>query len=123
MTVAEVILKGGKLWLDDALVMRFSGPDELIPIVREHKPELRMSLMVAEWRRECLRLAHGSDFAAQWRTLAELPKRQAAGIPEAEIHNALIVNWKLARKDLIPLTGSELVGMVHRTFHTKEIAK
>ena len=123
MTVAEVVIRGGQLWLDDELALRYRGPDELIPIVREHKPELRMSLMVAEWRQECLRLAHGSDFAAQWRTLAELPKRQAAGIPKAEIHNALTVNWKLARKDLIELTGSELVGMVNRTFHTKEIAK
>lgn len=123
MTVAEVVIRGGQLWLDDELALRYRGPDELIPIVREHKAALRMSLMVAEWRRECLRLAHGSDYAAQWRDLAELPKRKAAGISEAEIHNALIVNWKLARKDLIELTGSDLAAMVGRMFHTKEIAK
>lgn len=123
MTVAEVVIRGGQLWLDDELALRYRGPDELIPIVREHKTELRMSLMVAEWRRECLRLAHGSDYAAQWRDLAELPKRQALGIPAEVIRNTFLVNWKLARNDLITLVGSDLAAMVGRVFHTKDIAK
>jgi hypothetical protein len=119
MTHAQVLLSGGKLWLDDDLQLRYDGPPELIPTIREHKAALRIATACHEWRQRCMALAHGSDFAAQWRDLANLPGRKTLGWSDEEIQRAFIVNWKTVQSDLKVCVGDELVGLVNRTFRMK----
>ena len=122
MTLEQVEAAGAKVWLDEALVVRFAGPDSVKDVLRSDpaiKTELRKDLMVREFCQICRRWKSRShDLKVFWGDLESLPRKVALGMPADRARDLVVMLLGIVRSDWEPKTGKELEKMAAQIFQT-----
>jgi len=123
VTVEQVEAAGAKVWLDEALRVRFEGPDAVKDHIRSDpniKIELRKDLMIREYCQLCRRFkVRSRDMKTFWEDLECLPRKVALGFNPERAKELAIMLLGITRPDWDPLTGKDLTDAIHRIFETK----
>jgi hypothetical protein len=123
VTVEQVEAAGAKVWLDEALRVRFEGPDAVKDHIRSDpniKIELRKDLMIREYCQLCRRFkVRSRDMKTFWEDLEALPRKVALGFSPERAKELATMLLGITRPDWDPLTGKDLTNAIHRIFETK----